>query len=329
MRTVLVTGGAGFIGGHLTASLLSQDYRVIVLDDMSRGSWENIRPFHNFPSKFHFVSGSVNDFDLLDRLVSEADFVFHLAAQVHWEQSIDYPRESFETNALGTLNVLEAIRRNMVKRDPVQLLLYASSSEVYGTARYVPMDENHPMNPQSPYAAGKAAADRLCAAYHQIYGIPIVTLRQYNTYGPRQRTRGYSAVIPIFVDRIFNNRPPIIYGDGEQTKDFHYIDDLILAYQLILASYPNLLGQVINFGTGIETSINELARLLLETSARKLGDPDLPRRLAPIHAAERPGEVRRFAADIGVAERLLGFSAKVSLKEGLQKYVDWYAKEHQ
>lgn len=326
-ETVLITGGAGFIGSHLASYLLSKGYRVIILDDMSRGDWENIRPFYNYYDGFYFVCGSVKDFPLVDRLVQEVDYVFHLAAQVHWEESINYPKESFDVNATGTLNVLEAVRRNTVKREPVKLLVYASSSEVYGTAQYVPMDENHALNPQSPYAAGKAAADRLCSAYHQVYKVPVVILRQFNTYGPRQRVKGYSAVIPIFVNRILANRPPIIYGDGNQTKDFHYIDELINAYELVLNNYENLIGRVMNFGTGVETSINDLASLLLKIAAEKLGRPKLPQELTPVHGPERPGEVKRFLADIGLARKLLCFEPKVFLAEGLQKYMDWYMKE--
>ncbi|GAH15901.1 unnamed protein product, partial [marine sediment metagenome] len=150
---------------------------------------------------------------------------------------------------------------NLTKRNPIKLMLYASSSEIYGTAQYIPMDEKHPFNPQSPYAAGKASSDLLCGSYAEIYKVPVVRLRQFNTYGPRQKLLGYSAVIPKFINQVLSGRSPTIYGSGEQTKDFHYIDDLINAYVLILENWNelDLIGQAINFGTGIETSINQLA----------------------------------------------------------------------
>jgi UDP-glucose 4-epimerase len=326
-ETVLITGGAGFIGSHLATSLLEKGFKVTVFDNMIAGDWHNIRPLFNYGGRFNFINGTITDYNLVEASVKESDYVFHLAAQVHWEESINYPRESYETNVIGTLNVLEALRQNMATRNPVKLLVYASSSEVYGTSKYVPMDEDHPFNPQSPYAAGKAAGDRLCSAYHHVYKVPVVILRQFNTYGPRQRMKGYSAVIPIFVDRIMNNKPPVIYGDGNQTKDFHYIDDLIKAYELMMDNFEGLIGLTINLGTGVETAINELASILLKIMAKKLNRPNLEKELTPIHASERPGEVRRFLADTKLAKKLMGFEPQISLKQGLERYVEWFIKE--
>jgi len=328
-ETVLITGGAGFIGSNLTRTLLMAGYRVIVLDDLSRSTTDSLRECYNFCPDFLFVKGSVTDFDIVDRLMQNADMVFHLAAQVHWEESIDHPAESFQINTIGTLNVLESLRRNMCRKSPTKLMLYASSSEVYGTAQYVPMDEKHPFNPQSPYAAGKAAADRLCASYYHVYKVPIVILRQFNTYGPGQRLKGYSAVIPRFISQILTNSPPTIYGSGEQTKDFHHIDDLIAAYILIINKWKNLdiLGQAINFGTGKETSINKLAEVILEVASRRTGK-SLKKTLRPVHLPPRPGEVMRFAADTTLARTKLGFKTKVSLEEGIAKHVDWFIENH-
>lgn len=327
-ETVLITGGAGFIGSNLTNFLLNNGHKVIILDDLSRSTTDNIRACYNHSPNFYFVNGSVLDFDLVDRLVDNADMVFHLAAQVHWEESIDDPIPSFEIHTKGTQNVLEAVRRSMVKRDPIKLMLYASSSEVYGTAQYVPMDENHPFNPQSPYAAGKAAADRLCSSYHHVYNLPIIILRQFNTYGPNQRMKGYSAVIPKFVSQVMNNSPPTIYGSGEQTKDFHYVDDLINAYSLIIKSWTELdmFGKAINFGTGQETSINDLADIIIEVVGEEIGR-DLRDLLKPIHLPKRPGEVMRFAADISIANNTLGFTPTTSIRDGVRKYVQWFIKE--
>ena len=327
--TVLITGGAGFIGSNLAENLLKNGHRVIILDDLSRSTTDGIRACYNYSPDFYFVRGSVTDFSLVDRLMKNADIVFHLAAQVHWEESIDDPVTSFQINTMGTLNVLEAMRRNMVKKDPVKLMLYASSSEVYGTAQYVPMDERHPFNPQSPYAAGKAAADTLCSSYHHVYKIPVIILRQFNTYGPKQILKGYSAVVPKFISQVLSGRPPTVYGDGTQTKDFHYIDDLVTAYNLIINNWQNLdiFGKAINFGTGKETSVNDLAKIILEVVSEKTGRY-LKDELAPIHLPKRPGEVMRFAADISLARKLLGFEPRTNLKEGISKYVDWFLREN-
>ena len=326
-ETVLITGGAGFIGSHLAADLLSKGYQVLVLDDMSRTGWENIRALYNHGDRFCFVKGDVRDSALVHNVVAGADYVFHLAAQVHWEESINYPTESFAVNTQGTINVLEAVRRNFVTHNPVRLLVYASSSEVYGTAKFVPMSEDHPFDPQSPYAAGKAAADRLCSAYHHVYRVPVVIVRQFNTYGPLQRVKGYSAVVPIFVDRILRNRPPIIYGDGNQAKDFHYIDDLIKAYELVMSNSERLIGHAVNFGTGVETTINELASRIVKVAAERLKRPNLEKELTPVHAPERPGAVKRFVADVSLAKKLLGWEPQISLREGLERYVAWCLEE--
>lgn len=328
-ESVLITGGAGFIGSNLAKTLLRENYRVIVLDDLSRSTTDSLRECYNFSPDFLFVKGSVTDFDIVDRLMQNVEVVFHLAAQVHWEESIDHPVDSFQINTIGTLNVLESLRRNSCSKNPVKLMLYASSSEVYGTAQYVPMDEKHPFNPQSPYAAGKAAADRLCSSYYHVYKVPVIILRQFNTYGPGQRLKGYSAVIPKFISQIFTNSPPTIYGNGEQTKDFHYIDDLISAYITIIKKWKGLdiSGQAINFGTGKETSINKLADIILEVASKKTGKP-LKERLRPIYLPPRPGEVMRFAADISLARTKLGFEPKVSLEEGIAKHIDWFVENH-
>ena len=327
-ETVLITGGAGFIGSNLTEHLLKQGYRVIVLDDLSRSSTDSLRASYNYSPDFLFIKGSVTDFDTVDRAMNHADMVFHLAAQVHWEESIDDPVNSFQINTMGTLNVLEALRRNLTRRNPVKLMLFSSSSEVYGTGQYMPMDEKHPFNPQSPYAAGKAATDRLCSSYHHVYNVPVVILRQFNTYGPKQMLKGYSAVVPKFINQAINGRSPTVYGDGKQTKDFHYIDDLVSAYDLIINKWNELdiFGKAINFGTGKETSINTLADNILKIVAEKTeNDAD---KLEPVHLPPRPGEVLRFSADITMAKKLLGFEPKTDIKDGLEKYVDWFVREH-
>jgi UDP-glucose 4-epimerase len=307
-------------------------YRVIVLDDLSRSNTDSIRECYNYSPDFYFIKGSVTDFNIVDTLVQNSDIVFHLAAQVHWEESIDHPITSFQINTIGTLNVLESVRKNLCRKDPIKLMLYASSSEVYGTAQYVPMDEKHPFNPQSPYAAGKAAADTLCSAYYHVYKIPVIILRQFNTYGPGQKLKGfqgYSAVVPKFIYQVLNGTPPTIYGNGKQSKDFHYIDDLISAYTLILEKWEELdiFGEAINFGTGKETTINELADIILSVASEKTGK-SLKDKMEPVHLSPRPGEVMRFLADITKAKKKLGFEPKNNLREGISKYIDWFMENH-
>jgi len=329
-QTILITGGAGFIGSNLAKRLLKMGHRVIVLDDLSRSNTDSIRECYNYSPDFYFVKGSITDFNVVDRLMHNADMVFHLAAQVHWEESIDHPIESFQINTIGTLNVLESMRRNLCRKDPIKLMLYSSSSEVYGTAQYVPMDEKHPFNPQSPYAAGKASADRLCSSYHHVYKVPVIILRQFNTYGPGQILKGfqgYSAVVPKFISQVLNGTPPTVYGSGKQSKDFHYIDDLMSAYILILQKWKelDLFGQAINFGTGKETSINKLADVILEIASKKTGKT---LDMKPVHLSPRPGEVMQFVADIKLAKKKLGFEPKITLKEGISKYINWFMKNH-
>lgn len=326
--SILITGGAGFIGSNLSENLLSLGHKVIILDDLSSSTPDNIRACYNYSPDFYFIKGSVTDFKLLETLTRGVDVVFHLAAQVHWEESINNPVSSFKINTIGTINVLEAIRKTTSLRNPVKLMLYASSSEVYGTAQYVPMDEKHPFNPQSPYGAGKAAADRLCSSYYHTYKTPVIILRQFNTYGPKQSFKGYSAVIPKFCSQVLSGSPPTIYGDGIQTKDFHYIEDLISAYRLILDNYEetDFFGRAINFGTGVETSINKLANIILETISENT-NKNLKDKIKPTHLPPRPGEVMRFVADTTLAKDMLGFKTKISLREGIAKYVDWFIKQ--
>jgi UDP-glucose 4-epimerase len=328
-KSVLITGGLGFIGSHLAEFLLQKGYDVAIYDNNTNGNNEdNIRACWNYPGFLFFLS-DVRDKHALESAMNKTnpDFVFHLAAKIHWEESINYPVDAYEVSALGTMRVLEAVREF---RTP--FMLYASSSEVYGSAQNIPMTELHPLNPQSPYAAGKVAGDRLCAGYWNVYKTPVVVLRQFNTYGPRQRPKGYSAVIPRFISRVVNEKPPIIFGDGTQTRDFHYIDDLLDAYKRIIETLEKepdkVLGKVMNFGTGKETSINELAKMTIDIVNEKLENVKI-KKLQPVHGAKRPGEVHRFAADISLAKQLLSFTPKISLREGLTRYIDWYLKGHE
>lgn len=310
-KTILITGGAGFIGSHLAEEYAKGDHTVKVLDDFASGNINNIRDLFNYRN-FKLIRGDIRDKEVVEKAMDGVDIVFHLAAQVHVDKSIIDPRFVFEVNTFGTLNVLDSALEN-----DVEVVVYASSSEVYGSAQYVPMDEKHPLNPASPYAASKAAADRLCFAYHNTYKLPVVIIRCFNTYGPRQSGTGYAAAIPKFIRRVMQGLPPVIYGDGKQTRDYMYIKEAVKAYDLVLNSYKNLVGKAINFGTGREVSIKELANKVISLFGRK-------RKIKPIHVAPRPGEVKRLCADISLAKKELGFEPEYDIVNGLKEFIEWY-----
>ena len=314
-RIILITGAGGFVGSHLAEKYANQGDTVRILDDFSTGSISNIRSLLT-RRNVKLMRGDVRDTATVDKAVEGADIILHLAAQVHVDKSIVSPRSTFDVNTLGTLNILDSA----IKSD-TQVVVYASSSESYGSAQYVPMDEKHPLNPGSPYAASKAAADRLCYSYYNTYRLPVVIVRCFNTYGPRQSNTGYAGVIPKFIKRAMQKLPPIIYGDGKQTRDYMYIQDAVRAYDLVLNSFENLLGLAINFGTGREITINELASKVLSLL-------ELEGKLSPIHVDPRPGEVKRLCADISEAKNRLGFEPKYDIASGLQETVNWYTQGH-
>lgn len=310
-KIILITGGAGFIGSHLAEEYVKRGHTVKVLDDFSSGTVNNIRGLLNY-KKFKLIRGDIRNKEVIEKAMSGVDVVFHLAAQIHVDKSIIDPRYTFEVNTFGALNILDSALEN-----DVELVIYASSSEVYGSAQYVPMDEKHPLNPASPYAASKAAADRLCFAYYNTYKLPTVIVRCFNTYGPRQSDIGYAAAVPKFIRRVMQGLPPVIYGNGRQTRDYMYIKDAVKAYDLVLNSYENLGGKVINFGTGEEISINELANKVISLFGRK-------GKMKPIHVAPRPGEVKRLCADILFAKEELGFEPQHNMVKGLKEFIKWY-----
>ncbi len=311
MDKILVTGGAGFIGSHLSEKYVLKGHNVVCFDNFANGGLGNIRSLLNHKN-FKLVNGDVRDFNSLEKIVSSGvDSIVHLAAQIHVDRSIIEPRETNETNVLGTLNILELARRYDVER-----VVFASTSEVYGSAQYVPMDERHPLDPQHPYGASKLAADRMCYAYIQTYGANICIARLFNTFGPRQKDSGYGGAISIFTKRVMNARPPIIYGDGTQSRDYLYIEDAIAAYEMILESKKPI-EEPINFGTGKETRIVDIADKIIELFGLK-------GRLKPVHVSPRPGEVSRLVAGNKKAKDLLGWQPKYSFNEGLKKFVDWY-----
>jgi len=307
---ILITGGAGFIGSHLCDMYVKKGYTVLCLDNFMSGNLTNIRHLLNYRN-FKLINGDIRDFNLLEKVMRNVDTVFHLAAQIHVDRSIVEPKLTYEINVLGTLNILEAARIYDVKR-----VIYVSSSEVYGSAQYVPMDENHPLNAPHPYGASKIAADRMCRAYIETYNMDICIMRPFNIFGPRQRDTGYGGAVSIFTKRVLANMPPIIYGDGEQTRDYTYVKDILVAFDKIL-NYEKPLKEPINFGTGREIKIIDLANKIIELCGKK-GE------LEPVHVVPRPGEVRRLVADFSRARRILGWEPKYTLEDGLREFIDWY-----
>ena len=307
---MLITGGAGFIGSHLCDKYTKEGHTVLCLDNFMSGNLVNVR--HLLDNlNFKLIKGDIRDVNLLEKIMRDVDVVLHLAAQIHVERSYIEPKLTYEVNVMGTQNILEVARIYDTKR-----VIYASSSEVYGSAQYFPIDEKHPLSAPHPYGASKIAADRMCHAYIQTYGMNISIVRLFNIFGPRQRDIGYGGVISIFTRRILSNMSPIVYGDGLQTRDYTYIEDAVRAYDLVL-NYNELLTEPINFGSGREESILDLANVLIELCGKKGS-------IKPVHVEPRLGEVKRLIANAAKANGLLGWEPKYKLEEGLKKFVQWY-----
>ena len=307
---ILITGGAGFIGSHLCDKYTQEGHTVLCLDNFMSGNLINIR--HLLDCRhFKLIKGDVRDYDLLEKIARDVDVIFHLAAQIHVDRSYVEPKLTYEVNVMGTQNVLEAARMHDAKK-----IIYASTSEVYGSALHVPIDEKHPLNAPHPYGASKIAADRMCYAYIKTYGMDISILRPFNIFGPRQRDIGYGGVISIFTRRVLSNISPIIYGDGLQTRDYTYIEDAVRAYDSVL-NHDGPIGEPVNFGSGKEVSILDLANMIIELCGKKGV-------MKPVHIGPRIGEVKRLIADATRAKNLLGWETKHKLEEGLKTFVHWY-----
>lgn len=302
-RRILVTGGAGFVGGALVRRLVESDAAVTVLDDCFTGRAETL------PSDVRFVEGSVTDDGLVSRLVGEADYVFHLAAR-NIIASTKNPRDDFATNIGGTLNVLLAARSAGVRR-----VVYTGSTSVYGNPRSIPINEDDAIVPLSPYAVSKLAGEHYCIAFYESYDLPVAVVRYSNVYGIGQRPDNpYCGVVAKFFDAALAGRPLQIHGDGQQTRDFTYIDDAVEA-TLRAAIAPRAEGEVFNVGTGIETTINDLARMVGEA---------LERPVAVVHVDRRDiDNIRRRVVSIEKARRMLRWSPQVTLLDGLRRTAAW------
>jgi UDP-glucose 4-epimerase len=308
-KNILVTGGAGFIGSHLVDALVRyRRCRVRVLDDLSTGEVENLS-HHLEANRIDFVRGDLCDQDVVGKSLEGIEVVFHLACR-GVRHSIGRPIPNHDVNATGTLLLLEQARRTDVAR-----FVHVSSSEVYGSARRVPMDEDHPCFPETVYGAAKLAGDCYARAYHQTYRLPTVVVRPFNNFGPRSHFEGDAGeVIPRFAVWALNGKAPLIFGDGLQTRDFIYVEDT--AYWLCrIAECDFLVGQTINLGSGQETSVRDLAAAVYRETAR----PEVQAEFRP----PRPGDVRRHLADVTRARNLLGFAPRTNLTQGVRRLMEF------
>jgi dTDP-glucose 4,6-dehydratase len=310
-KRILVTGGAGFISSAFVRHLLkATPYEVVSLDALTyAGNLENLADIRSH-ERLSFVQGDIRDEALVRSVVEQADVIVNAAAESHVEKSIlEGASEFVATNVEGTRVLLDAMREV-----PVERFILISSSEVYGTAETDPMDEEHPLNPRSPYAATKAGADRLAYAYRATYELPIVIVRPFNNYGPRQHPE---KVIPRFVIQALEDKPLTVHGDGSASRDWLYVDDDAEAIEaLIEADLDKVAGEVINLATGVDVSVSRIADLVLQV----LGKPASLKDFVP----ERPGQVHRHVGSTEKAERLLGWRARTSLEDGLGRTVQWY-----
>lgn len=304
----LVTGGAGFIGSTIIDQLLEAGAaEVRVIDNFIRGSWANLKPSLD-SGKVFVTEGDIRDAGLVDELTSGVDYVFHQAA-LRITRCAEAPREAVEVLMTGTLNVLEAAVRHNIKK-----VVAASSASVYGEPSYLPIDETHPFNNRTMYGAGKIANEQMLRAYYTISQLPYVAFRYFNVYGPRMDVTGvYTEVLVRWLDAIENGTPPLIFGDGEQSMDFVFVEDVARAN--VLAMQSDVTDEAFNVGTGIQTSLTQLCAALLKLTGSKLKPEYRPARAV--------ANVTRRQASTEKAAHLLGFKANISLEEGLQKLIDW------
>ena len=308
MKSCLVTGGAGFIGSHLAEELVRRGFRVRVLDDFSTGKRENIASFRK---KIDLVEGDVRDLRTCRKAVEKADYVFHEAALASVPLSIEDPFLTDDINVGGTLNMLWAAKEAGVKK-----LIFASSTSVYGDNPELPKREEMSGIPLSPYALSKWIGEKYCQTFGLIYGIPTVALRYFNVFGPRQDPQSqYAAAVPIFIMKMLAGERPVIFGNGEQTRDFTFINDVILAN--ILAAESETTG-VFNAAGGRRITINELATTIMKICHTKL---------KIVYEDNRPGDIKHSLADGSKAKDAFGFIPKYNLEKGLKETIEWYQKQ--
>lgn len=308
---ILVAGGAGFIGSHIVDKLLQEDKDVTVLDNFYSGNLANIKQ-HKDKSSFHLVKGDVRNFDLVKKAVKDVDAVFNDAAVVSIPRSMENPLLANEVNVGGALNLLQASLDEGVKR-----FVQASSASVYGNTEKLPVSEDLPAKPIAPYAVSEFAAESYARIFYSCYGLQTVCLRYFNVYGSRQPFNAYSGVITIFMNQLLQNEQPTVFGDGKQTRDFVYVNDVVQANLKALTA-QNAAGEVMNVATGNPSSINDLLSSLQEIMG-KTG-------LKPIRKPARKGDIKESYASIEKAKEILDYKPMFSLKDGLTELVKWYMK---
>lgn len=306
---ILITGGAGFKGSHLTERLIAEGHDVSVLNTYSERSQSNLSSINGSPN---IIWGSITDSEIVEKSVRGHDVVFHLASRINVDESLEDPLAFFHANILGGYNILEAVKKNNTR------LIVASTCEVYGDGHDLEegemLDEHSELRPNSPYAASKAAIDRICYSYYKSFDTNVTIVRPFNIFGERQKNARFGALIPIMVAKAMRGEDLTIFGDGSAERDYCHVSDVVDGYMLAL-DHPELKGQVINFASGESTKVKDI----VEYIAKKF-DSNV------VNAPARPGEVQRFPADIAFAKSL-GFSPKVSIWEGIDRYIDWAKKQ--
>lgn len=305
----LVTGGAGFIGSNLVRLLIDKEIEVKILDNLSTGYRKNIENLD-----IDFINGDVRDTDLVEKISRDVTIVFHLAANIGNVKSLNNPIEDSQINVLGTLNVLESARKSNVER-----IVYSSSAGIFGELVTMPIAEDHPQNPDSPYGVSKLAGEKQMLCYNKLYDLSVVCLRYFNVYGINQRFDEYGNVIPIFSKRLYQGEPLIIYGDGEQTRDFINVKDVAMANYL--AATSDNVKTVYNVGSGVNISINDLATIIQEAADNMAVSVE--------HADPRPGEVMHCCADITKAREGFGFDPDPDIRSGLNEYYQWFRMDNE
>lgn len=308
VKKYLVTGGAGFIGSNIVKELLAQNNFVRVVDNLSTGRKENIQEFLQNPN-FEFIEGDLTNLEVARNVAKGIDFVLHQAAVPSVPRSIEDPLRSHDANITATLNMLIASRDQKVKK-----FVYASSSSIYGDNPQLPKKEDFPIMPISPYALTKYAGERYAQIFYKIYGLNTICLRYFNVFGPKQNPNSqYAAVIPKFIIDILGKKKPVIYGNGEQSRDFTFVQNVVEA-NILAASSDKGNGEVFNVACNQETSLNQLVVILEEIIGWKVGAG---------YKEARQGDVPHSRADISKAQEILGYNPKVTIREGLEKTVDW------
>ena len=305
----LVTGGAGFIGSNIVKELLKQGQEVRVLDNFATGKRENILPLLKNP-KLTLIEGDLRSFHIVRSAVKGVDYILHQGALPSVPRSINDPITTNDVNILGMLNILEAAKEFEVKR-----VICASSSSIYGNSESLPKVETMPVNPMSPYALTKYTQERYCQIFYQLYGLETVSLRYFNVFGPNQDpTSQYSAVIPKFIKLMMQNKSPVIYGDGSQSRDFTYVENNVWA-NIQACTAEKAAGEVINIACGESYTLLDLVRMLNEI---------LGKEIEPVFEKERAGDVKHSLAGIEKAKEVLGYEVRVDFKEGLRRTVNFY-----